>query len=136
MVNFPFCHLAFVTTLHESSCPNGQGFDLCQSESTGAVQPVQLKREEHIATRFEVATRDDWKRQQRESIMRALQQSGGKVSATESTSADAGADGASNLFAQIFGPQGGHVRLVYGVQSLPIGAPLIVDVIFEIEPVT
>jgi len=28
----------------------------------------------------------------------------------------------------------GHVRLVYGVQSLPIGAPLIVDVIFEVEP--
>jgi enamine deaminase RidA (YjgF/YER057c/UK114 family) len=45
------------------------------------------------------------------------------------------ADGASNLFAQIFGPQSGHVRLVYGVYSLPIGAPVIVDVIFEIEPV-
>jgi enamine deaminase RidA (YjgF/YER057c/UK114 family) len=44
------------------------------------------------------------------------------------------ADGASNLFVQIFGPESGHVRLVYGVQSLPIGAPLIVDVIFEIEP--
>ena len=44
------------------------------------------------------------------------------------------ADGASNLFVQIFGPEPGHVRLVYGVQSLPIGAPLIVDVIFEIEP--
>jgi enamine deaminase RidA (YjgF/YER057c/UK114 family) len=44
------------------------------------------------------------------------------------------ADGASNLFVQIFGPQVGHVRLVYGVQSLPVGAPLIVDVIFEIEP--
>jgi len=44
------------------------------------------------------------------------------------------ADGASNLFVQIFGPQSGHVRLVYGVQSLPIGAPVIVDVIFEIEP--
>jgi enamine deaminase RidA (YjgF/YER057c/UK114 family) len=44
------------------------------------------------------------------------------------------ADGASNLFVQIFGPAPGHVRLVYGVQSLPIGAPLIVDVIFEIEP--
>jgi hypothetical protein len=27
-----------------------------------------------------------------------------------------------------------HVRLVYGVQSLPIGAPVIVDTIFEIEP--
>ena len=46
------------------------------------------------------------------------------------------ADGASNLFAQIFGPQSGHVRLVYGVYSLPIGAPVIVDVIFEIEPLT
>jgi enamine deaminase RidA (YjgF/YER057c/UK114 family) len=45
------------------------------------------------------------------------------------------ADGASNLFAQIFGPQSGHVRLVYGVYSLPIAAPVIVDVIFEIEPV-
>jgi len=44
------------------------------------------------------------------------------------------ADGASDLFAQIFGPETGHVRLVYGVQSLPIGAPLIVDVVFEIEP--
>ncbi len=44
------------------------------------------------------------------------------------------ADGASHLFVQIFGPEDGHTRLVYGVQSLPIGAPLIVDVIFEIEP--
>jgi enamine deaminase RidA (YjgF/YER057c/UK114 family) len=44
------------------------------------------------------------------------------------------ADGASSLFVQIFGDEVGHVRLVYGVQSLPVGAPLIVDVIFEIEP--
>jgi enamine deaminase RidA (YjgF/YER057c/UK114 family) len=44
------------------------------------------------------------------------------------------ADGASDLFGQIFGPEAGHTRLVYGVQSLPIGAPLVVDVIFEIEP--
>lgn len=43
------------------------------------------------------------------------------------------ADGASNVFVKIFGPNAGHVRLVYGAQSLPIGAPLIVDVIFEIE---
>ena len=42
------------------------------------------------------------------------------------------ADRASDLFVQIFGPTTGHVRLVYGVQSLPVGAPLIVDVIFEI----
>ena len=44
------------------------------------------------------------------------------------------ADGASDLFVQIFGTEAGHVRLVYGVQSLPLGAPVIVDVIFEIEP--
>ena len=44
------------------------------------------------------------------------------------------ADGASELFVQIFGPETGHTRLVYGVQSLPIGAPLIVDTMFEIEP--
>jgi enamine deaminase RidA (YjgF/YER057c/UK114 family) len=44
------------------------------------------------------------------------------------------ADGASNLFVQIFGREPGHTRLVYGVQNLPIKAPLIVDTIFEIEP--
>ena len=44
------------------------------------------------------------------------------------------ADGASNLFVQIFGPEAGHTRLVYGVQSLPVGAPVIVETIFEIEP--
>jgi enamine deaminase RidA (YjgF/YER057c/UK114 family) len=42
------------------------------------------------------------------------------------------ADGASDLFVKIFGSEVGHVRLVYGVQSLPIGAPLVVDTIFEI----
>lgn len=33
-----------------------------------------------VASRFDVATRDDWKRQERENIMQALQQAGGKVS--------------------------------------------------------
>jgi len=44
------------------------------------------------------------------------------------------ADGASELFIQLFGPEAGHVRLVYGVQSLPVGTPLVVDTIFEIRP--
>jgi enamine deaminase RidA (YjgF/YER057c/UK114 family) len=44
------------------------------------------------------------------------------------------ADGASDLFVKIFGSETGHVRLVYGVQSLPVGAPLVVDTIFEIAP--
>lgn len=42
------------------------------------------------------------------------------------------AEGASKLFIQIFGPQAGHVRLVYGVQSLPMGAPVVTETIFEI----
>jgi enamine deaminase RidA (YjgF/YER057c/UK114 family) len=44
------------------------------------------------------------------------------------------AEGASDLFVKIFGLDAGHVRLVYGVQSLPVGAPVVVDTIFEIEP--
>jgi enamine deaminase RidA (YjgF/YER057c/UK114 family) len=43
-------------------------------------------------------------------------------------------EGASELFVKIFGPAAGHVRLVYGVQSLPVGAPVVVETIFEIEP--
>jgi enamine deaminase RidA (YjgF/YER057c/UK114 family) len=41
-------------------------------------------------------------------------------------------DGASKLFAQIFGPDLGHTRLVYGMYSLPLGSPVVLDVIFEI----
>jgi enamine deaminase RidA (YjgF/YER057c/UK114 family) len=43
------------------------------------------------------------------------------------------ADGASNLFVQIFGAQAGHVRLVYGVYSAPIGTPVMVETVFEVE---
>jgi enamine deaminase RidA (YjgF/YER057c/UK114 family) len=43
------------------------------------------------------------------------------------------ADGASDLFVQLFGTENGHARMVYGVQSLPIGTPVVVEVIFEIE---
>jgi enamine deaminase RidA (YjgF/YER057c/UK114 family) len=42
------------------------------------------------------------------------------------------ADGASNLFVQLFGPAAGHVRVVYGVYSLPVGTPVIVETIFEV----
>jgi enamine deaminase RidA (YjgF/YER057c/UK114 family) len=42
------------------------------------------------------------------------------------------ADGASDLFVKLFGIENGHARVVYGVQSLPIGTPVVVEVIFEI----
>jgi enamine deaminase RidA (YjgF/YER057c/UK114 family) len=44
------------------------------------------------------------------------------------------ADGASEIFVQIFRPKAGHTRLVCGVQSLPIRAPVSVDCVFEISP--
>ena len=43
------------------------------------------------------------------------------------------ADGASNLFVQLFGAQAGHVRVVYGGYSAPIGTPVMVETVFEIE---
>ena len=43
------------------------------------------------------------------------------------------ADGASDLFVQLFGAQAGHVRVVYGVHSAPIGTPVMVETVFEIE---
>lgn len=42
------------------------------------------------------------------------------------------ADGASNLFVQLFGPEAGHVRVVYGVYSLPVCTPVVVETIFEL----
>ncbi|GHO46007.1 RidA family protein [Ktedonospora formicarum] len=42
------------------------------------------------------------------------------------------ADGASDLFAQIFGDEQGHTRLVTGVYSLPVQTPVVLDTIFEI----
>jgi enamine deaminase RidA (YjgF/YER057c/UK114 family) len=43
------------------------------------------------------------------------------------------ADGASNLFGQLFGPEAGHVRVVFGVYSMPVSTPVIVETIFELE---
>jgi enamine deaminase RidA (YjgF/YER057c/UK114 family) len=42
------------------------------------------------------------------------------------------ADGASNLFGQLFSREAGHVRVVYGVYSLPIRTPVVVETIFEL----
>jgi enamine deaminase RidA (YjgF/YER057c/UK114 family) len=42
------------------------------------------------------------------------------------------ADGASNLFGQLFSQENGHVRVVYGVYSLPVRTPVVVETIFEL----
>src|SRR5262244_3177864 len=42
------------------------------------------------------------------------------------------ADGASELFQSVFGKDKNPSRLVYGVASLPLGAPVELEVIFEV----
>jgi enamine deaminase RidA (YjgF/YER057c/UK114 family) len=41
------------------------------------------------------------------------------------------ADGASDLFAQLFGTENGHARMVSGAISLPKDTPVVVETIFE-----
>ena len=43
------------------------------------------------------------------------------------------ADAASELFLEIFGADKTSVRVVYGVASLPLGVPVILEVTFEIR---
>ena len=43
------------------------------------------------------------------------------------------ADGASNLFRDVFGAENLSVRLVIGVASLPLGVPIELEVIFEVD---
>jgi enamine deaminase RidA (YjgF/YER057c/UK114 family) len=43
------------------------------------------------------------------------------------------ADGASELLRDVFGPDHGHCRLVLGVASLPLGAVVELELIFDVE---
>jgi enamine deaminase RidA (YjgF/YER057c/UK114 family) len=43
------------------------------------------------------------------------------------------ADGASELLQDVFGKEKNPCRLVYGVASLPLGTPVELEVIFEVE---
>src|SRR5258708_33520256 len=42
------------------------------------------------------------------------------------------ADGASDLFVQLFGKEQGHTRLVVGASSLPVRSPVVLDAVFEV----
>jgi enamine deaminase RidA (YjgF/YER057c/UK114 family) len=43
------------------------------------------------------------------------------------------ADGASDFLQDVFGPDKNPTRLVYGVASLPLGAPVELELIFEVQ---
>jgi enamine deaminase RidA (YjgF/YER057c/UK114 family) len=55
------------------------------------------------------------------------------VTADEFTGHPAVADGASDLLRDIFGKEKMAVRLVIGVANLPLGVPIELEVIFELE---
>jgi len=44
------------------------------------------------------------------------------------------ANGASDLFAEIFGDDGKHARSAVGVAALPLGAPVEVEIIVQVAP--
>lgn len=43
------------------------------------------------------------------------------------------ADGASEVLAEIFDDAAGHTRLASGVQSLPLGSPIVLELIFAVR---
>jgi enamine deaminase RidA (YjgF/YER057c/UK114 family) len=58
---------------------------------------------------------------------------GGFVAAAEGfTAVPAVINGASELFGEVFGEAGRHARAAVGVAELPLGAPVEVEVIFEV----
>jgi len=44
------------------------------------------------------------------------------------------ANGASDLFVEVFGESGRHARAAVGVSELPLGAPVEVEVVAEVGP--
>jgi enamine deaminase RidA (YjgF/YER057c/UK114 family) len=43
-------------------------------------------------------------------------------------------NGCSDLFVKVFGEKGQHTRSALGTNSLPLGVPVEIEAIFEIEP--
>ena len=67
------------------------------------------------------------------SVVRVVKVVGFVASAPGFTGQPAVINGASELFGAIFGPAGRHARSAVGVAELPRGAPVEVEVIFEVS---
>ena len=55
------------------------------------------------------------------------------ASTSDFTGQPAVANGASELFGQVFGPQGAHARSAVGVSVLPLDSPLEIEVVAEVR---
>jgi enamine deaminase RidA (YjgF/YER057c/UK114 family) len=67
------------------------------------------------------------------SVVRVVKVVGFVASAPGFTGQPAVINGASELFGAVFGPAGQHARSAVGVAELPRGAPVEVEVIFEVS---
>ena len=68
-----------------------------------------------------------------ERVTRVVKVLGFVASASGFTGQPAVVNGASELFAEVFGPAGQHARSAVGVAELPLGAPVEVEAIFEVS---
>jgi enamine deaminase RidA (YjgF/YER057c/UK114 family) len=66
-------------------------------------------------------------------VVKIVKVTGFVASAEGFTGQPAVINGASNLFADVLGEQGRHARSAVGVAELPLGAPVEVEVIAEVE---
>jgi enamine deaminase RidA (YjgF/YER057c/UK114 family) len=66
------------------------------------------------------------------SVVRVVKVQGFVASASGFTGQPGVINGASELFGEVFGDAGRHARSAVGVAELPLGAPVEVDVVFEV----
>jgi enamine deaminase RidA (YjgF/YER057c/UK114 family) len=66
-------------------------------------------------------------------VVRVVKVQGFVASASGFTGQPGVINGASELFGKVFGEAGKHARSAVGVAELPLGAPVEVDVIFEVR---
>jgi enamine deaminase RidA (YjgF/YER057c/UK114 family) len=67
-----------------------------------------------------------------DSVVRVVKVGGFIAVADGFTAVPAVLNGASELFGEVFGDAGKHARAAVGVAELPLGAPIEVEVIFEV----
>lgn len=99
------------------------GLDLSEDEARGAARTATLNA---LAAVRSVASLD--------AIVQIVRVTGFVASGDGFTGQPAVLNGASDLLVQIFGEAGKHSRAAVGVSSLPLGAPVEIDLIVEVKP--
>jgi enamine deaminase RidA (YjgF/YER057c/UK114 family) len=99
------------------------GLDLDEDAAYDAARTATLNALAAIAS---VASLED--------IVRVVHVTGYVASADGFTDQPTVVNGASDLLLQVFGDAGKHSRAAVGVETLPLGAPVEIDMIVEVKP--